>query len=75
MIVLLKDREGVHIGADGDHLAAFTDLRDDTRLADAAFYPVSHFLQFICDDLRCPMKFKTDLGMHVEIAPPFDEFL
>jgi hypothetical protein len=75
MIVLFEDGERVHIGADGTILAAFADLCDDAGLPDPAPDAVPHLFHFIRDDLRCAVKLEADLGVHVEIAPPFDEFL
>jgi hypothetical protein len=71
---LFKDREGIHICADGDYFAAFTQLCDNPGLPNPALDSVSHLLQFICHDTCCAMKFKSNLWMHVEVAPPFDQF-
>ena len=53
---------------------AFADLCDYPGLPDTSPDPIPHFFQLIGDDLRCAMKLESDLGVHVEVAPPFDKF-
>jgi hypothetical protein len=74
VLVLFEDGQRVHVRADGDQFAALADLRDDAGLPDPAPDPVPHLFQLVCDNLRGTMQVEADLRVHVEIAPPFDEF-
>ena len=53
--------------------STLTDLRDHTSLADPASDAVAHLLQLIGNDLRRAVKLEANLGVHVEIATPYDE--
>jgi hypothetical protein len=71
---LFKDGKCVHIGTDGDHFSTFANLCYDTCLSNTPLHPISHLLQFIRNNACRAVQFESDFRMHVEVAPPFDEF-
>jgi hypothetical protein len=73
--ILFQDGECIHIGADSNQFAAVAHLCDHAGLSHAALDSVSHLFQFIRNDLRRAMKLEADFWMHMEITPPFDQFL
>ena len=73
--VLFQYGQRIHIRADGDQLAAFSQLCDDTGLSHPALDTVPHLFEFICDDLRGALDVEARLRMHVKITPPFDQLL
>ncbi len=53
---------------------AFAHISDHAGLADPAPDSVSQFFQFVRDDSCRALDVEAGFGVHVEIAPPFDDF-
>ena len=72
---LLHDRQGIHIGAQADHLAgcaaAALQDPDDTRLADAGHHLVkAEVTQLLGHDPRRAVQVEAQLRMLMEVTPP-----
>ena len=73
-VVVLGDRQSVHVGAQPDHLAALAlppvDERDHAGLADAGVDLVGTAMSEGLHHAACGVDlFKTEFGMGVQIAP------
>ena len=74
-LVRFLDRQGIHIGANANRRPPFADPRHHARLRHADFGFDAHVAQGIRDQPRSPLFFKTQLRVHVNIAPPLDQLL
>lgn len=73
-LIQFENGQGIHVRADGDNLPALAYFCHDACLANSALDSVSHLFQFIGNDSRRAKNVKAGFGVHVKIAPPFDEF-
>jgi len=76
-IVFLLDRQGIHIGADGDHPAGF--LADqpghDARFRRPGKLKIAERLKLFVDELGGFFLLEGKFRMGMQMAPPADHFL
>jgi hypothetical protein len=74
-IVGFQNRQGVHVSANADGGAAFADARHHAGFGHAHFDLNAHLAQRFSDQARGSLLLETELGVHVDIAPPGDKLL
>ena len=73
-INLFGHRQGIHIGAEGDHWPRLAALEDghNTRMRDLVAYLVTELPEMLDHQSRCAELAVAQLGILVNVAPPRD---
>ncbi len=74
-IVLLLDRQRVHVGADADHRAAFAQVADDARLADAGLRLDAKLGEGVGHQAGGALLLKAKFRMHVDVTAPGNDLV
>jgi hypothetical protein len=72
-VVGFDDGQGVHIGANGNHRAAFAQPGHDAGFGDAGLHLKADVVQDGGDGVRSANLAEAEFGMGVEVAPPLGE--
>jgi hypothetical protein len=71
-LVGFQDRQGVHVGPDGDPGFAFTQVGDHADAANAGSLPAAQLFQYRRGPCGGVYLLKSQLGVVVNQAPPGD---
>ena len=75
--IRLEDRQAVHIGAQPDRPRRVADPQsaDQPGLADAAMHLDAEPLESLGDEIGGALFLETELGMGMDVAPPFGQLV
>ncbi len=74
-VVFFLDRQRVHIGTDADHRAAFAQVADYARLADAGLRLDAKLGEGIGHQAGGALFLKAEFWMHVDVTPPGNDLV